>query len=468
MTAEGAEEIARLSIEEAGRLLRRKKISAVELTEAALGQIARLNPELNAFITVTGEHARQAAKIADREIARKRWRGPLHGIPISLKDNIWTRGIRTTAGSKHLVDYVPKGDSEVAARLADAGAILVGKTNLHEFAWGVTTENPWYGTARNPWSRDRITGGSSGGSAAAVATGMGFASVGTDTGGSVRIPAALCGVVGLKPTFGLVSVEGVLALVESMDHAGPIARSVGDASIMLEAIAGAWPRGAARPDYRKLRRKKPRKFVVGWPKEYFFENVAEDVMNAVKAAAKTLRALGGRVEGISLRSLKEMTGPSTVIALAESARYHALQGFFPGRAAEYSADLRGRLELGAGIRAVDYLAAIKQRRDVVRDFEAAFERVDVIVAPTTPVAAPKIGSAEVTIGGKKEPVRAALLRLNRPANYTGNPAISVPCGLTREGLPIGLQLIGRRWGEAELLAIAQAYEDAAGFGNAPV
>jgi aspartyl-tRNA(Asn)/glutamyl-tRNA(Gln) amidotransferase subunit A len=453
-------ELAYLSIEEAARLLRRKTISALELTEAALAQIARLNPELNAFITVTADHARRAAKIADREISRKRRRGPLQGVPVSLKDNIWTRGIRTTVGSKHLAGYVPAADSKVAARLAQAGAILVGKTNLHEFAWGVTTENPWFGAARNPWSRDRIPGGSSGGSGVAVAAGMGVASVGTDTGGSIRIPSALCGVVGLKPTFGLVSLQGVFKLADSMDHAGPIARSVTDACILLEAIAGDWPKAFPRPDYRKLRRAKPKKFTIGWSKEYFFEDVDTEVMDAVSAAVKTLRLLGGRVEEISLPSLNEMTGPSTVIAVAEATRYHESWGFFPARASEYSSDLRERLESGLGVRAVDFLAAAEQRRDMLREFEEAFEQVDVIVAPTTPIVAPKMGTKEVTIAGKTEPLRAALLRMNRPANYTGHPAISVPCGFTREGLPAGLQLIGPRWGEAQLLSIALAYEDA--------
>jgi aspartyl-tRNA(Asn)/glutamyl-tRNA(Gln) amidotransferase subunit A len=463
MRATDRDELAGLSVAEAGGLLRRKKISALELTEAALARIARLNPELNAFITVTAEQARRAAKAADREIERKRWRGALHGIPISLKDNIWTRGVRTTVGSKHLTNYVPAADSEVAERLARAGAIVVGKTNLHEFAWGVTTENPWYGATRNPWGLDRIAGGSSGGSAAAVAAGMGLASVGTDTGGSVRIPAALCGVVGLKPSYGAVSLRGIFPVAESLDHVGPIARSVADACIVLEAMAGEWPKGMRRPDYRKLRSGKPKRFVVGWPKEKFFGDVDAEVLEAVQAAVGTLRKLGGRVEEITLPGLKEINEASTRIALAEAIRCHVQRGFYPERAEEYSEELRARLEAGIGIRAVDYLAAVEERAETMRKFDEALGRVNVIVAPTTPVAAPKIGSKEVSVAGKMEAVRAALLRLNRPANHTGHPAISVPCGRTREGLPIGLQLIGRRWGEAELLAIAQAFEEAAGF-----
>ena len=268
------------------RLLRRKKISPVELVDASLARIERLNPSINAFLTVLAEPARRQARAAEREIRRGRWRGPLHGIPISLKDNFWTRGIRTTAGSKILADFVPDEDSDVAASLARAGAILLGKTNMHEFAYGITSENPHYGPVHNPWARERISGGSSGGSAAAVATGMCFASVGTDTGGSIRIPSALCGIVGLKPTFGLVSVEGSVPLGVSFDHVGPIARSVADACITLEAIAGKYPKGEVRPDYRKLRKNRPRRFRLGWPQDFFFERLDGEVRRLVEAAGK--------------------------------------------------------------------------------------------------------------------------------------------------------------------------------------
>ncbi|MGH9682844.1 MAG: amidase [Candidatus Acidiferrales bacterium] len=453
-------ELAFLSIAEASRLLRRKEISSVELVSAVLSRITRLNPSLNAFITVVDDAARREAKKAGREIRRGESRGPLHGIPISLKDNIETHGILTTAGSRILGDFIPAKNSVIAERLARAGAILVGKTNLHEFAYGVTTENPFFGTTRNPWLRDRIPGGSSGGSGAAVAAGLGFASVGTDTGGSIRIPSALCGIVGLKPTFGLVSLEGVVPLAESLDHAGPMARTVADASIMLEAIAGRYPKGARLPDFRKLRKKRPFRFRIGWPKQYFFDRIDDEVLRAVKSAVKTLESLGGRVAEVSLPHLDDSVAPSTSIALAEATQYHESRGYFPERADEYSSDLRHRLEQGRDVRAVDYLRAREQQSEVMRDFDAAFDRVDVITAPTTPIAAPPLGTKEVSIAGEKETVRAALLRLNRPANYTGHPAISLPCGFTRAGLPIGLQIIGPLWGEAGLLEIAFAYEQA--------
>jgi len=454
-------ELAFLSIAEAAKLLQRKKLSPVELVDAALEQIERLNPHLKAFITIVSDRARRGARAAEREISRGKWKGPLHGIPITLKDNIWTRGIRTTAGSKILADFVPKTDSDVAARLARSGAIVVGKTNLHEFAYGVTTENPHFGCARNPWNPERITGGSSGGSAGAVATGMCFASVGTDTGGSIRIPSALCGVVGLKPTFGLVSVEGIVPLALSLDHAGPIARSVEDACIVLEAIAGGYPKGAARPDYRKLKSNLRKRFRIGRPADYFFDRVDAEVRELLEAAARVFQTFGGQIHEVAMPRLADALLPATNdIALAEATHYHESQGYFPSRAADYGEDVRRRLEQGQKILAVDYLRACACKPAAEKEFEDAFERVDVIVAPAAPVPAPPIGRLDVEIDGEKETVRSALVRLNRPTNFTGHPAISIPCGFTRDGLPVGMQLIAPRWTEARLLAIGAAYENA--------
>ncbi len=461
MNSHSESELAFLSIEQATRLLRRKEISPLDLVNAALARIERWNSSHYAFITILAEGARRQAKLAEREIRRGRIRGPLHGIPISLKDNFWTRGIRTTAGSKILADFVPQTDSDVAGMLARAGAILLGKTNMHEFAYGITGENPHYGSSRNPWARDRISGGSSGGSAVAVATGMGFASVGTDTGGSIRIPSALCGIVGLKPTFGLVSAEGVVPLGITFDHVGPIARSVTDMCILFEAIAGKYPRGETRPDYRKLRKNRPRRFRVGLPKEFYFERLESEVRSLVEAAAKKFESLGARVEEVSLPRLTGAIDQATYAVIAEANEYHESQGYYPARAAEYGDDVRGHLEWGHKLLAVDYLGALPKRRDVREDFEAAFEEVDVILVPTSPIPAPLIGERQVWVTGERESAtRAELLRLTRPANVTGFPALSIPCGFTREGLPVGLQLLGPRWGEAKLLAIALAYEEA--------
>lgn len=466
MAARSESELAFLSIEQAARLLRRKEISPVELVAAALARIGRWNSNLCAFLTVLSEHARRQAKRAEREIQRGNALGPLHGIPISLKDNFWTRGIRTTAGSTILSDFIPEIDSDVAARLARAGAILLGKTNMHEFAYGITGENPHYGSSRNPWAPERISGGSSGGSTVAVATGMGFASVGTDTGGSIRIPAALCGIVGLKPTFGLVSVEGVVPLAVSFDHVGPLARSVTDACIMLEAIASKYPKGQTRPNYRTLCKKRPRRFRLGFPKHFFFERVNSEIASAIEAAAKKFEALGARIEEVALPHLMDSVDRATNLVVAEASYYHESQGYYPSRSEEYGDDVRGHLEWGHNLRAVDYLGALESRRKVEEDFAAALKRVDVIVAPTSPIPAPRIGESQVRVAGERETtVRSELLRMTRPSNLTGLPAISIPCGFTRDGLPIGLQLIGPRWGEARLLAIALAYEEATDWHN---
>ncbi|HEY6905024.1 MAG TPA: amidase [Candidatus Acidoferrales bacterium] len=452
-------ELAFLSIDEAASLLRRKGLSPVDLVDASLARIERWNPELHAFLTILAEPARRRAKLAEKEILRGSDRGPLHGIPISLKDNYYTRGIRTTAGSTILSDFVPETDSHVAARLARAGAILLGKTNLHEFAYGITGENPHYGSSRNPWAPDRISGGSSGGSAVAVATGMGFASMGTDTGGSIRIPSALCGIVGLKPTFGLVSVSGVVPLAISFDHAGPIARSVTDACIVLESVAGKYPKGAARPDHHKLRESLPAQCRLGWPKHFFFDRLDDDVRRLLEAAAKAFQSLGAEIQEVSLPNLVNSVDEATTAVVAEASHFHESHGYFPARASEYGEDVRGHLEFGHKLLAVDYLRALEAQRKVAEDFAAAFERVDAIIAPTSPITAPPLGKSEVPIAGQREtPVRAELLRLTRPANLAGNPAISIPCGFTPQGLPVGLQLIGPRWGEARLLPIAFAYE----------
>ena len=452
-----------LTIADAAALLRKKKISPVELTKSALARVETLNPRLNAFLTITAERALREARAAEREIARGKYRGPLHGIPITLKDNICTEGVRTTAGSKILDKFVPLADAEVAHKLSRAGAVLLGKTNLHEFAYGITTENPHYGPARNPWNLECIPGGSSGGSAAAVATGMGFASVGTDTGGSIRIPSALCGIVGLKPNFGRVSCKGIVPLAVTLDHAGPLARTVADAAIMLDAICECEkPQHAFYKAARAGLPKRGKKIQLrlGWPREYFFNRVDSEIKRAIETAAKVLESLGARVEEVSLPHIAESVDPSTQIALAEALEYHESQGYFPARAPDYGKDVRKRLEMGSAVRAVDYLKGQQAREQVRADFRDAFKRVDAIIAPTVPIAASRIGEDAVTVAGESQSVRGALVRMNRPANFTGFPVISLPCGFTLRGLPIGMALHAPQWGESKLLQIAATYEHA--------
>ncbi len=461
--------LAFATIEELAALLAKRKISPVELTELFLRRIERQNPSLNAFLTVTAEHAFAAARHAEKQLqsrgrSSRRAHSLLTGIPISLKDNIWTRGIRSTAGSKILRDFIPADDSTVAQKLNRAGAVLVGKTNLNEFAYGITGSNVHYGQVRNPWALDRIPGGSSAGSAAAVAAGLCVASIGTDTGGSIRVPSAFCATVGLKPTFGRVSVYGTMPLAPSLDHLGPIARSVADAAILLGLIAGRDsldPTASPRPveDFHGALRKKPlRKFRLGRPREHYWERLDSEVRRAAEAAVKSMEKRGAVVSEISLPHLKSSLDAATEISLAEALHVHAAAGYFPARAGDYGEEVRQRIEAGGNVPAVRYLAGLDVRKQLLAEFAAAFHEVDAIVAPSLPVAAPVIDAEFVTIDGEEVATRAAIVGHSRPANFTGLPAISIPCGFTRAGLPIGLQFIGRAFDETTLLRIADSYE----------
>jgi aspartyl-tRNA(Asn)/glutamyl-tRNA(Gln) amidotransferase subunit A len=453
-------DLAFASIEEVARLYRKRKVSPVEVTKLMLARIEQLNPKLNAYITVTAELALAQAKKAEAELFAPRGRkghsdrGPLHGIPISLKDNIYTKGIRTTAGSKILKDFVPQHDAVVWAKLREAGAILLGKTNLHEFAYGVTTNNPHYGPTRNPWDLARIPGGSSGGSAAAVAAGLCYGSIGTDTGGSIRIPAALCGIVGVKPGVGRVSADGVVPLSPRLDFVGPLARTVADAALLLDAIF-AREKGESAPSFA---RKNPqaRQFRIGLPKEFFFDVVSEDVYVAFHEAVRSLQKQGVKVKDVSIPLLNETEEAGNDIAWAEATHYHQQAGWFPARSADYGEDVRARLEMGTKVSATAYLQALVVREKFIQQFHVAIADagIDALVVPTTPIAAPLIGEESTPIGKTNHPTRALLLRLNRPANLAAIPAISIPCESNAAGLPVGLQLIGAANDELKLLRIA--------------
>jgi aspartyl-tRNA(Asn)/glutamyl-tRNA(Gln) amidotransferase subunit A len=456
-----ANDLTSLSIAEAGEQIQRRALSPVELTRAYLDRIEARNPELRCYLTVLAEQALAAASAAERDIASGHYRGPLHGIPVALKDLVMTRGIRTTCGSRILKDWVPDSDATVVVRLAAAGAILLGKLNMHEFAYGPTGVNPHYGTAANPWGKDRMPGGSSSGSGVGVAVGLCAGALGTDTGGSIRIPASLCGIVGLKQTYGLISRAGVVPLAWSLDHIGPMTRTVTDAALMLQALAGrdpADPSTAALPvpDYRRDLERDPRGLRVGVVRDVFFERLDPEVRTTVEAAAQALAGLGVRVEEVRLPRIRH-AGPATfAIITAESMAYH--EPYLKTRASEYGVDVRARLLNGQFVLATQYLKAQRARHVLRADVDGVLRGVDALLTPTTPIPAPRTDEREATVEGATDDVRAWLTRCTRPFNLTGHPALSVPCGLTASGLPVGLQLVGRHFEEATLLRLGRAYE----------
>jgi len=455
-------DLAFLSISEVAALFRRRKLSPVELTQFLLARIERLNPQLNAYITVTADLALSQAKQAERELfaprgRKRRDRGPLHGIPISLKDNIYTAGIRTTAGSKILKDFIPRHDARVVTQLKEAGAVILGKTNMHEFAYGVTSNNPHFGAVRNPWYLTRIPGGSSGGSAAAIAAGLCHGSIGTDTGGSIRIPSALCGTVGLKPTFGRVSVDGVVPLSPHLDCVGPLAHSVDDAALLLDPI---FVRGKGEPPLHKSSKSTSlRGFRIGVPQGFLFEILSVETERSFDSALRTLKKLGATLSEVSVPLLQETEDAGNQIAWAEATHYHQQAGWFPSRSADYGEDVRARLEIGAKVLASAYLRALEQRESFIGAFHAAMAdaKLDALVVPTVPIPAPLIGEEATAATGTNYPTRALLLRNNRPANLAGLPAISIPCDPAPDGLPLSLQFIGCASSEPVLLDLARAF-----------
>ncbi|WP_051871311.1 Asp-tRNA(Asn)/Glu-tRNA(Gln) amidotransferase GatCAB subunit A [Streptomyces sclerotialus] len=460
-----------LSLAEAADAIGAGHLSPVELTDSVLARIEATEPQLNAYAAVTADLAREQAAAAEREIAAGRRRGPLHGIPMALKDLIDTAGVVTASGSAVRAGRVPDRDAAVTARLRQAGAVLLGKAHTHEFAFGLTTPQ-----TRNPWAPDRVPGGSSGGSAAAVAAGAATFALGTDTGGSIRVPAALTGTVGLKPTYGLVPREGVTALSWSLDHVGPITRTVRDAGLVLDAIAerradtsgdGCGTHGAGGtgvsgaddggPDLRGVR--------VGVPVDYFFDRVDSQVEAAVRAALDRMAALGARLVDVEIPLHRYVQAAHWGLMVPEATAYHAEQ---LSRTPElYGADVRVLLEAGALLPAVDHLRAQRARTLMRQEWGRLLDKVDLIAAPTVPATAATAGQATFTwADGTAETVADAYVRFCAPANITGLPALSLPVGFDRDGLPIGMQLIGRAYGETALLAAADAYEQA--FGPAPL
>jgi aspartyl-tRNA(Asn)/glutamyl-tRNA(Gln) amidotransferase subunit A len=455
-------ELTSLNLHEAADLLKRKEVSPVELTQAHVERIQQLDQRLNSFITFTPELALQQAHKAETEIQQGDYKGLVHGIPLALKDLYETRGIRTTAGSTFFADYTPETDAAVVQRLREAGAVLLGKLNMHEIALGVTNENPHYGDCCNPWDLTRITGGSSGGNAAALAAGLCMGALGSDTGGSIRIPSALCGVVGLKPTYGRVSLRGVIPLSWNLDHAGPMARSVRDVAILLQVIAGydpedAWSSDMPVDDYLTFAKDGIRGWRIALANDDYFtdaEIVDGEVKDAVRQAAQVFAHLGARVEEVPFQNAREAAMANGLMTPSDAAAFHHQrlaenpQGF--GR------DVLKRLQTGATYTSTEYSLARRMQTILRCQFNEFFNEFDLLLTPTTPITAPVRGSADAV-------ERARLLtRFTAPFNLTGLPALSVPCGWSRGKMPVGLQIVSKPWAEAKVLLAGELYEQQRG------
>jgi aspartyl-tRNA(Asn)/glutamyl-tRNA(Gln) amidotransferase subunit A len=450
-----------LSVRDVSELMHRRRVSPVELTNACLAQIEKLNPTLNAFITVTRESALAEARAAEAEMQHGRWRGPLHGIPIALKDLFDTAGVRTTAGSAVFKDRVPTEDAEVVRRLKAAGAVLLGKTNMHEFAFGGSSLVTYFGGVHNPWERAHIAGGSSGGSAAAVAGRLCYAALGSDTAGSIRQPAAYCGIVGLKPTYGLVSARGVIPLSWSLDHVGPLARTVGDTALMLQVIAGYDPEDTAStpmkvPDYTAALRAPAGTLRLGVAREFFFESLDPEIEGAMNQALAILQKLTAGIKDVAISASTQEQLRSTV-RLAEAYAYHAkMMATSPEL---YQPETLARLRPGANLDTVTYIQARRELDHTRRTIGQIFQTVDALVTPTSPILPPAIAEFTGDRNGSSDFV-IRNIRNTSPFDVYGWPTISLPCGFSASGLPIGLQISAALGQDAVVLQLAHAYEQA--------
>jgi aspartyl-tRNA(Asn)/glutamyl-tRNA(Gln) amidotransferase subunit A len=439
--------LLRLSLGELADRIRRRDVSPVEVTDAVLRRIEEINPTTNAFLSVDGDRALKSARLAEAEISRGSVRGPLHGVPFALKDLIAEAGAPFTCGSPLRHGVVANRDADMTARIRAAGAVFVGRAHLHEFAYGVSNNNPHYGPARNPWDALRVPGGSSGGSAAALASCCIYGSIGTDTGGSVRIPAALCGVCGLKPTYGRLSTEGVYPLSPSLDHVGPMARTVDDLISLWSVISGneVAPNGDTLRDLR-----------VGVPAAYVWDTVDPGVAGAVRRALQALEQAGANLVEIALPDMEAASAAATAILMAEGSATHL--GQLRRDPEAYGEDVRHRLLVGLAIPAERYVRAQQLRRILAEEWvHGVFSRVDVVATPAVPVPAPLIGEETTDVDGKPRNTRALLTRLTNPFNALGFPALSVPCGFA-SGLPVGLQIVGPPMRDEMVLAVGVAYE----------
>jgi aspartyl-tRNA(Asn)/glutamyl-tRNA(Gln) amidotransferase subunit A len=453
------------SLSELARLIASKQLSPVEVVQAHLDRIAAADGKLKAYLAVTAESALAAARHAEATVMAGGPLGTLHGVPIALKDLYYTRGIKTTAGSRVLGEWVPASDATVVSRLADAGAILLGKLNMHEFAYGPEGLNPHYGTPWNPWDAvtHRMCGGSSSGSGAAVAAGLAVGALGSDTGGSIRIPSSLCGLTGIKPSYGRVSRAGVLPLAWSLDHVGPMCRSARDCALMLGAIAGYDPRDSTTsvlpvPDYVAALTGQVKGLRIGLLRSFFLESAAPEVRAAIEVCLRTLEGMGAVVSEVALSTAPMAAGASAAVLGSEAYAYH--EPWLRTRRQDYGEDVRQRLLIGAFFSAADYLKGQRVRTSMRDEVDGAFSKLDILAGAATPFAAPAVGQDEVALGTDRVAVRSSLTRYTRLFNLTGHPAASVPCGFTSQGLPVGLQLIGRPFDEATVLRVADAFQGA--------
>jgi len=454
------DDLALVSLEAAAELVASKQVSPVELTQRMLDRIEALQPRLNAFLTVTGEQALEEARAAEREIAGGRYRGVLHGIPVASKDLFDTKGVRTTAGSKIFADRVPAEDAAAVEKLRAAGAVSVGKLGMHECAYGVTSDNAHFGPVRNPWDTERIPGGSSGGSGAATAAGLAYATLGSDTGGSIRIPAAFCGCVGLMPTYGRASLRGAIPLSWSLDHPGPLTRTVRDAAIVMQAISGYDPRDPSTedrpvPDWLDGIERDARGLRIGLPKQHFWTFLDPDVEQAARKAIADLQAAGAEVREVDVPWTEAYGSEASNVMFPEASAYHA--PWFPSRRADYSAQVAAFLDLGLQIPAVRYAQAMRvMQRARSGEADACLDGVDVLAMPTTPVVAPTIAAM------RENDITLRIVSFTSVIDFTGQPALSIPCGAGVAGMPVGLMFVGRRWDEASVLRAGRAYEQVRG------
>ncbi|MBQ6797966.1 MAG: amidase [Oscillospiraceae bacterium] len=450
--------LAQMSISEVSALIQSHAISPAELVEESIRITKRLQGTLNPYITFLEEEARKRAALLTERMPKDLSDRPLYGLPVGLKDLYYTKGIRTTGGCEHFASFVPDHDSDVAARLEAAGAVLMGKQNTQELACGAAGDRSFFGAMHNPYDPARISGGSSGGSAIAVATGMNYLAMGTDSGGSIRIPASLCGVVGLKPSHGLISLRGVMPMSETMDHAGPLTRSVLDAAIALDAVADR-PAGYARSaaDADRLDG-----ITVGVPENYFFEKTAEDVERLVREAIRCMEDLGATVRPVRFAPMDDLPDVSFRLMIAEAA--HSNREALTAEKVLISEPIRDRLMRGFGVSAVSYLDARERRRQLIAEWDAMLREVDVVVCPTLPLTAfPLEGDRRVLLKGQWEDGVQMCTHHTRHANLTGAPALSVPVGLVGNGMPAGMMIMGARGDDRTVLRVGHAYEKAAPF-----